>query len=108
MPSCLTHVVNEIYNANISKFGLILGIPLKILWAPEQVFALRVQNKASYMLMCLAHLIIILLPKTKCLCTLQGDSDFFIESLQRRYCKSYSSHYCENMHKLFLFKYFNN
>ena len=94
---CWTYVVNQIHDANICSYQLILDAIAKSGLAEEKVFSLRVENKTSCMLLCQVHLILTLLPKTKLECTSQSDSDFLNLALQRRYCKSCLKHYCENM-----------
>ena len=57
---CLTYVVNQIHDANIRSYQLILDAISKSCLAEEQVFSLRVENKASCMLLWQAYLILIL------------------------------------------------
>ena len=103
---CLTYFVNQIHDANIRSYQLILDATSKSYLAEEQVFSLRIENKTSCMLLGQAHLILTLLSETKFECTSQSDSDFLILALQIRYCKSCIKHYCENMCEMFSFKNF--
>ena len=106
---CLVHIVNEIYNTNIGSYLLILETTSKFTSiGAEQVFSLRVKNKASCMLVCRAHFMLTLLSETKYKCTSQSDNDFLVISLQKRYCKSCIRHYFENMCKIYPFKVFDN
>ena len=82
---CLMHIVNEIYDANICTNSTILEFISKSVISPEPVFCLQVENKASCMLMCQAHLILTLLSETRYKCTSQNDTDFCVISLQRRH-----------------------
>ena len=102
------HIVNEIYDANIRSYSLILENFFKSCITPEQVFSLRVGNKTSCMLTCQAHLILTLLSEMKYECTSQSDNDLLVISLQKCYCKSCIRHYCENVCKIYPFKVFDN
>ena len=55
---CLMHIVNEIYDANIFSYSLILETISKSCIAPKQVFSLCMENKMSCMLMHQVHLIL--------------------------------------------------
>ena len=83
---CLTYVVNQIHDANIRSYQLILDAISKSCLVEEQVFSLRVENKTSCMLLCQAYLILIL-SEAKYECTSQSDSNFLTLAFQRRYSK---------------------
>ena len=100
------HVLNEMYDANIRSYLLILETISKSCIAPEQVFSLCEDNKTTCMLMCQEHLILTLLSDTKYKCTSQSGNDFLVISSQKRYSKSCIRYYCENMCKIYLFKDF--
>ena len=100
------HVVNQIRDANIRSYSLIPETISNSCIAEEQVFSLQVQNKASCMLLCQAHLILTSVSETKYECTSQSESDFLVLALQKRYCKSSIRHYCEKMCDIFPFKIF--
>ena len=93
---CLMHIVNEICDANIRSYSLILKTISKSCITPEQVFSLHVESKTSCMLMCQGHLILTLLSETEYECTSQSDNVFLVVSLQKRYCKSCIRHYFQN------------
>ena len=101
------HVVNQIPDANICRYSLILETISISCIAEEQVFSLPVQNKTSCMLLCQAHLILTLLSETKYECTSQSESNFLVLALQKCYGKSCIRHYCDKMCHIFPVKIFD-
>ena len=102
------HVVKKIYDDHFCDYAEILAALSISKPSSTLVFTTRVENnKVSCFLMCDEHMLLILWAKANYDCASENDDDFFLESLNERYCKSYVKHYMKKVYDIFPFDIFN-
>lgn len=98
---------SKIYNANIGKYSLILKAIEIGKMSPIFVFCMQTEDKTSGISICALHLEQFLFAFNKFSCTSEEESDFYFESLNRRYCKQCIRHYLRKMAEFYPFTILN-
>ena len=102
--SCLMHLVNQIYSANIRCSTEILQAINKLCQgSSSRIYCLRMEEKTRCIVLCQALFIITMMSEMNYECTFQTEKDYYFDCLQNRFCVSCVRHYCKNMCSIYPF-----